>query len=367
MKKKILTIVGARPQFIKISVISKAIKTIPELDEMILHTGQHFDTNMSESFFEELGIPKPYKNLNIENTGKQGEHTAKMLIEIEKEIIDQKPVLVLVVGDTTSTLAGALAASKLHVPVAHVEAGMRCYNQKVPEEVNRVITDHISSILFCSTQESVENLSKENISKNVYQVGDVMIDSILLFKKMAEQNKPTPLIQDLITKDYLLLTLHRQETTDSPDALQNIFTALSKSRMKIVFPIHPRTKNVLQKKKITLPSTVMLIEPQGYLDMIRLISSAKAVFTDSGGLQKEAVVLGKRCFTLREQTEWTETVKEGWNSLLGYNPDLIVKALDEAGQLITKSAFPTEKYYGDGQASYKIANHLKQYLLKNNS
>jgi len=362
MSKKLLTIVGARPQFVKAAMVSKAVVEHGNFEEKILHTGQHFDANMSDLFFEEMSIPKPYKNLSLAGAGLHGSHTGMMLAKLEEEMISLKPDMVLVYGDTNSTLAGALAASKLHIPIAHVEAGMRCYNKKVPEEVNRVIADHLSAILLCSTQESVQNLAKESIDRSVYHVGDVMVDAVYFFKIFGEQQMASNEIKQLIDQDYFLLTLHRQETTDNPDHLGNIFKALAKSKKKIIFPIHPRTKNVLAKHNITVPSSVILTEPQGYIDMIRLIANSKAVFTDSGGLQKESVVLQKRCYTLREQTEWTETVKEGWNTLLGYDSDRILSALEEATHPVSKSPFPTEKYYGDGHASRKVVEHISKYL-----
>lgn len=358
-KKKILTIVGARPQFVKAAMISRSFQKIPSIQEVILHTGQHFDSNMSDLFFTELSIPTPYKNLNIVGAGLHGDHTARMLTAVEKEIIDIKPDAVMLYGDTNSTLAGALAAAKLHVPVAHVEAGMRSFNRKMPEEINRVISDHLSSILFCSTQESVTNLHNENIKNHVYHVGDVMIDAIYLFQEMARKKK----VSGDLPKDYYLLTLHRQESTDKEETLQEIFSALSKTSVQIIFPAHPRTKNLIQKYGIKLSNMIHITEPVGYLDMIQLISQARAVFTDSGGLQKEAIVLGKKCFTLREETEWTETVKEGWNKILGRDYANIVNALKVAADPISSmKPFPTEKYYGDGKAAEKIVQHFADFL-----
>jgi UDP-GlcNAc3NAcA epimerase len=357
-KKRILTIVGARPQFIKASVVSRAILSIPEFEEKILHTGQHFDANMSDLFFEELSIPKPYKNLNVANNGLHGEHTAKMLTLIEREAIKIKPDIGLIYGDTNSTLAAALAVSKLGIPVAHVEAGTRCLNRSVPEELNRIVTDHLSSLLFCSTDESKENLESEGIKKNVYRVGDVMIDSIFMFKDLAMQ------VESAFVPDgeYFLLTLHREENTTNPIVLKKMMKAFSKSTKEIIFPIHPRTKNIIQKNDINVPEVITMIEPQGYLEMIRLLEKTSAVFTDSGGLQKEAVAMQKRCFTLREETEWMETVREGWNILLGNDPDKIESALVEADRPFSKSPFPTENYFGDGHASFKIANHLLEFV-----
>ncbi len=360
-KNTILTIVGARPQFVKATVVSKALLNCQGIQELILHTGQHFDVNMSDLFFEELSIPKPYKNLNLSGSGLHGAHTASMLAEIEQEILAIKPGLVLIYGDTNSTLAAAVAASKLHVPIAHVEAGARNFDKKIPEEINRIISDHLSTLLFCSTEDHTQNLRKEGIVSGVHHVGDVMIDSLYLFKKLADKKGPSFDIP-FINEKFVLLTLHRQETTADISVFNKVIEGFLKSPVKVIFPIHPRTRNLIKKNGIELPKQIITIDPVGYLDMICLLSKCMSVFTDSGGLQKETVALGKKCYTIFEQTAWPETVEEGWNFILGRETNKIADALQDAIVPNHRPSFPTAKYYGNGDAAVKIANIMVPYL-----
>ncbi len=318
---KLLTIVGARPQFIKAAAFSRAIQENPQfnIQEILLHTGQHFDRNMSQIFFDELKIPAPHYNLNINNAS-HSEMTGQMLIEIEKVIIKEHPDALLVYGDTNSTLAGALAAAKLHVPVIHIESGLRSYNKKMPEEINRVLADHVSDLLFCPTKQAVLNLEKENILNNVHMVGDIMHDMVQLVR--ANNYIKLQNLQALnITKpdvSYIVLTLHRAENTDDITRLKTlldyVISFASVNNLQIIFPIHPRTKKLCEVQGIDLKH-FHLQEPLGYFHMQALVQHAAYVFTDSGGLQKEAYFHRVPCVTLREETEWTETLDNGWNRL----------------------------------------------------
>ncbi len=325
---KIVSIVGARPQFIKLAPLSAELRKA-EIEEIILHTGQHYDENMNEIFFKELEIPEPDHNLGI-GSGLHGEQTGRMLIEIEKILIIEKPDIVIVYGDTNSTLAGALAAKKLHMFLAHVEAGLRSFNKEIPEEINRIVADHLSDILFCPTETAMENLKNEGISKGVYLVGDIMFDALLHFVRIAQKKSRILEILNLKLKDYYLLTIHRAENADNLERLENILSALGESEKNIVFPIHPRTKNRIREFGLGnyLNPNIKVIDPVGYLDMLELERNAYAILTDSGGVQKEAFWLRVPCITLREETEWIETVKYGWNTLVGSNKDKILEALN---------------------------------------
>jgi len=350
---KILSIIGARPQFIKAVVVSLSIRQV--YHEILLHTGQHYDPNLSEIFFNELGIPQPDIHLNI-GSGSHAEQTGRMLIEIEKAIMNYSPDWVLVYGDTNSTIAGALAAAKLHVPIAHVEAGLRSFNREMPEEINRVVCDHLSDILFCPTEAAVNNLQREGITKNVFLVGDVMADTFQLFGKAAKEKSEILSKLNLQPKKYALATIHRQANTDNVERLKSILTAFAQSDMPIVFPIHPRTSKMLAAFSLNLPPTVISIDPIGYLDMLQLELNADCILTDSGGIQKEAYWAGVRCITLREETEWVETVELGWNTLVGADSAKIVHAI--------KTFHPTCEripVYGDGHTADKITNLLSQF------
>jgi len=311
---KIVSIVGARPQFIKCAPLSRELRKVHH--EILVHTGQHYDHDMSDIFFEELNIPKPDYNLGI-GSGSHGEQTGKMLTEIEKVLLKEKPDLVLVYGDTNSTLAGALAAVKLHIRVAHVEAGLRSFDRNMPEEINRVLTDHISDILFCPTQTAVDNLSKEGITQGVHLVGDVMLDALEYNKTVAEKKSKILEVLGLKKDKYLVITIHRPSNTDSRENLNNIIKALREIGEAVVFPVHPRTKKFLQEYGLDFPANVRLMDPLGYLDMLKLMAGARKILTDSGGIQKEAYMLGVPCVTLRENTEWVETLEGGWNVLVG--------------------------------------------------
>ena len=324
---KIVTIVGARPQFIKAAPVSRELRK--QHTEVLVHTGQHYDENMSAVFFRELEIPEPDCNLGI-GSGSHGQQTGAMLGGIEAVLIAEQPDWVLVYGDTNSTLAGALAAAKLHIKVAHVEAGLRSFNRRMPEEVNRVLTDHVSDMLFCPTQTAVKNLAREGLTEGVHLVGDVMHEALLW---AAERARTQSVILDrlvLMKKGFLLATVHRAENTDDPVRLRAIVEALVSLDDPIVFPIHPRTRKALDRLEFpTLPSRVKVIEPVGYLDMVHLEQSARTIMTDSGGIQKEAYWLGVPCVTLRDETEWVETVESGWNVLVGADTERIVGAAKE--------------------------------------
>ena len=356
---KILTIVGARPQFIKASVVSQALKSV--CDEVIVHTGQHYDRNMSDVFFEELKIPKPAYNLGV-GSGSHGKQTGEMLMKIEEVILSEKPDILMVYGDTNSTLAGALAASKLHLPVAHVEAGLRSYNMRMPEEQNRVLTDHISTWLFCPTQTAVDNLAKEGITKGVSVSGDVMLDSVLHFLKLAQGDPSKTAIFPQLgiePKQYRLATLHRAETTDGGlPAIERIFDAFEQLPQKVVLPIHPRTR-ALAEEAISERGykNILLTAPVGYLEMLLLTSNACQVMTDSGGLQKEAWFMEVPCVTLRSETEWVETLVGNWNVLSALTTEDI---LQKATQTVVDPAARTRRPFGDGNASEKIASILAQ-------
>ncbi|WP_283608905.1 non-hydrolyzing UDP-N-acetylglucosamine 2-epimerase [Faecalispora anaeroviscerum] len=357
---KIVTIVGARPQFIKASVVSAALA--PACEEILVHTGQHYDRNMSDVFFEELSIPRPKYNLGV-GSGTHGKQTGEMLMRIEEVLLSEKPDILLVYGDTNSTLAGALAASKLHIPVAHVEAGLRSYNRRMPEEQNRVLTDHISTWLFCPTQTAVDNLKKEGVEAGVSISGDVMLDSVLHFLKLAKSNPEKTVIYEqlgITPKGYRLATLHRAETTDGGiDAVVHIFRAFEQLPEPVVLPIHPRTRS-LAEEAISKEGfrNIQLIDPVGYLEMLLLTSGAKQVLTDSGGLQKEAWFMEVPCVTLRQETEWVETLVGNWNILSKLETeDILDKALHTIPDPATRGLMP----FGDGAASQKIAAALLAY------
>ncbi|MDD3229125.1 MAG: UDP-N-acetylglucosamine 2-epimerase (non-hydrolyzing) [Oscillospiraceae bacterium] len=354
---KIVTVVGARPQFIKASVVSEALK--PLCTEVIVHTGQHYDQNMSEVFFEELKIPHPAYNLGV-GSGTHGRQTGEMLIGIEKVLMKESPDVLLVYGDTNSTLAGALAASKMHIPVAHVEAGLRSYNMRMPEEQNRVLSDHISTWLFCPTETAVKNLAKEGITKGVSLPGDVMLDSVLHFRNVARQNPQKRKIYEQLgiePKHYRLATLHRAETTDGgEDAIVRIFDAFEQLPQRVVIPIHPRTRALAQEAVKTRGyRNIQLIDPVGYLEMLLLTDGSCQVLTDSGGLQKEAWFMKVPCITLRRETEWVETLKGNWNILADLTTaDILEKALHTTPDPAARKAQP----FGDGHASEKIAHTI---------
>ena len=354
---KCLSVVGARPQFIKAAVISRRIRSKKNMKEILVHTGQHYDTNMSKVFFDDMGIPEPDYNLNV-GSGSHGVQTGLMLIRLEECVMNEKPDVILVYGDTNSTLAGALVGAKLHITVAHVEAGLRSFDMRMPEEVNRVLTDRISSLLFCPSRVAVDNLRKEAITNGVHNVGDVMYDAILYYRDMAV--KKSNILKELSLNDeeYILATVHRDFNTDDPRNLKNIIDAFVECKEKIVFPAHPRTVKTLKEfklyDKVLTAGNVKLIKPVGYLDFIRLEIGAKKIVTDSGGIQKEAYFLHTPCITLRESTEWVELVEKGWNVLVGMDEEKILSAIN----LFSVNSSYDDNMYGDGSAGKKIIEIL---------
>lgn len=355
---KILTIVGARPQFVKAAALSRALKK-RKLEEVLVHTGQHFDENMAEIFFRQMEIPEPKYNLGINSLG-HGAMTGRMLEEIEKVLQDEKPMAVVVFGDTNSTLAGALAAAKLHIPVAHVEAGLRSFNMKMPEEINRILTDRISNWLFCPTETAVKNLRREgfeNFNVKIENIGDVMFDVALFYSQISAKHATVLKTLEKEPRPLVLTTLHRQENTDDSGRLRSIVEALNElnNEFRIVLPLHPRTKKILERENITL--NFVPLEPVGYFDMIELLKNCAFVITDSGGLQKEAFFFKKQCLVIRDETEWTELVDLGYNHLVGADKQRILKKAHEIKN--TNPGF-LEKPYGEGNAAEKIALFLKE-------
>lgn len=348
---KIVSIVGARPQFIKAAPVSAALRQ--SFTEILVHTGQHYDHGMSAVFFQELGIPEPEYNLGI-GSGSHGQQTGQMLAAIEDVLLREKPDWVLVYGDTNSTLAGALAAAKLHIPIAHVEAGLRSYNRAMPEEINRVLTDHCSNLLFCPTQTAVDNLASEGIHEGVHLVGDVMVDALYYFLPKAGQS-PVLNQYSLTPGDYVLATIHRASNTDTAEALAQVLDCLAQSQWPVVWPIHPRTAAALHRFTLTPPPNVRLIPPVGYLEMLALEKQARFILTDSGGVQKEAYIFAVPCITLREDTEWVETVAQGWNTLTGADATKVREALARPRPDTTPPPV-----FGDGAAAAKIAHYLSQ-------
>ena len=345
----IVTIVGARPQFVKAAVVSKALKDIG-ITESIIHTGQHYDKNMSDIFWKELSIPQPAFNLGI-GSGPHGAQTGKMIQGIEQILLgSKKPVSgILLYGDTNSTLAGAIVGSKMiGVPIFHVEAGLRSYNRSMPEEINRVVTDSVSDFCFCSSETGVENLRKEGNTDGVHNVGDVMLDALTLFRPLSYFGE-----KGLKNGEYALLTVHRPSNTSKSSDLQEIIEAVSNSVQQVLWPVHPRCRSIVAD--LSIPNNVIMVPPLSYLEMLHVLKECKMVFTDSGGLQKEAYWMKKRCFTLREDTEWVETLKGNWNILVGKNRLRISEAV---GMGIETD---WEPLYGDGSASKRIAKLIEQY------
>lgn len=352
---KIVSIIGARPQFIKCAPVSRELRHVAQ--EVLVHTGQHYDLEMSGVFFSELGIPEPDYNLGV-GSGFHGQQTGEMLSKVEEILLKEHPDAVLVYGDTNSTLAGALAAAKLHVPVAHVEAGLRSFNRRMPEEINRVITDHLSNLLLCPTETSVGNLRQEGVSTGVHLVGDVMYDALMDSVERAKQLSTILDRLKLEPRRYLVVTVHRAENTDHLSRLEEILTAfssLANSGRTIVFPVHPRTRKQLGKLSFNCPERLLMIDPVPYLDMVLLEAQAQLIATDSGGIQKEAYWLGVPCITIRQETEWVETVDSGWNCLVGTNPDHIVNAAHKA-----KPGSHNSWLWSRGEASKTVARLVSQ-------
>ncbi|MBC7080579.1 MAG: UDP-N-acetyl glucosamine 2-epimerase [Methanothrix sp.] len=384
---RIVDVVGARPQFIKLAPVLKAIERHnrqhpePGIEEILVHTGQHYDYEMSQVFFDELGLKAPDYHLGV-GSGTHGYQTGVMLKRIEEVLLKEKPDWVMVYGDTNTTLAGALAAAKLHIPVAHVEAGLRSFNRRMPEEINRVLADHLADLLFCPTTTAVDNLRREGFTSIVndgqlvpvelrlpvrgsagpqpraINVGDVMYDAVRMYLELAE-GKSSVLDQlDLQPENYALATVHRAENTDDPVRLKGIFqglAALAQEGLKVVVPLHPRTRNALSSLSISqsLPRPLLIVEPVSYLDMLILEKNARVILTDSGGVQKEAFFFRVPCMTLREETEWAETVEAGWNVLVGCDRQRIARAALEA-QSGKECAWP----YGDGRAAERTIDAL---------
>jgi UDP-GlcNAc3NAcA epimerase len=359
-KLKIITVVGARPQFIKAAAVSRVITSsfADQIEEKIIHTGQHFDENMSQVFFDELGIPKPHYNLAVSG-GNHGAMTGKMLEGIEQVLLTEKPDWLLIYGDTNSTLAGALAASKLHIPIAHVEAGLRSFNMRMPEEVNRIVSDRISTLLFCPTQTAVENLKLEGITRGVHNVGDVMYDVALFYQDKASVHSRVLERFNLMPKDFVLATCHRAENTDDSLRLREILAGLAEisTHFKVVLPLHPRTKKIIEGADLGgYLKSLKIVDPLPFLDMVALEKSAKIILTDSGGVQKEAFFYRVPCITLRDETEWVETVFQGCNCLVGASHQKIVNAF----QSMTDFSFDQIKSspYGFGEASIEICKTI---------
>ncbi len=357
----ILSVVGARPQFIKAAPVSRALREVAQ--ETLLHTGQHYDRQMSQIFFDELNIPAPDYNLGV-GSGSHGWQTGQMLMHIEEVLLDEKPDCVLVYGDTNSTLAAALAAVKLHIPVAHVEAGLRSFNRRMPEEHNRVLTDHAADLLFCPTQTAVDHLANEGVTSGVHLVGDVMYDAVLYNARLAEQKSNALERLNLTPQRYALATVHRPRNTDNAQRLGSILSALDEvaRTYPVILPAHPRTRQAMEaigyQQQRTPPGEGLCVtEPVGYLDMLMLEKNARLILTDSGGVQKEAYFFAVPCLTLREETEWVETVEAGWNILVGADRAAIVRL---AREFQPARGEKPPALFGDGDASGKIAALLSQ-------
>ena len=348
MTYRITTVVGARPQFIKAAAVSRALCAHGGFHEDLIHTGQHFDDNMSEVFFRELAIPPPRHHLDIHG-GPHGQMTGRMLEAIERVVMTEPPDLVLVYGDTNSTLAGALCSAKLHIPVAHVEAGLRSFNRRMPEEINRIMTDHVSALLLCPTLEAVSHLGREGITEGVFHTGDVMFDATLFAREAAASRTDVLKTLGLTSGAYAVCTLHRSENTDNADRLRQLLAYVRSAAgdSTVVFPVHPRTRQVIASTGVSTEG-MLLLEPSGYFDMHRLLSGSQIVLTDSGGLQKEAYFHRVPCVTLRDETEWVETVRAGWNRLW-----------QEPEYRLPRSGIVE---YGTGQAAVMIANLLYEFL-----
>lgn len=366
---KIFSIIGARPQFIKAAVISRAIQKYNEqknaqVVEKIIHTGQHYDENMSDVFFKQMRIPHPDYNLGIGGLS-HGAMTGEMLVKLEKLMIAESPDVVIVYGDTNSTLAGALSAAKLKIPVAHIEAGLRSYDMHMPEEINRIVSDRVSKFLFCPTETAVNNLLLEGIRNEedvyIYNIGDVMYDAVLFYQKIGEATEPVKkIIDDQKDNKFILATVHRDHNTDVDYNLRNIFSALEEIsiRYKVVIPLHPRTRNALSRITFT-PKNVMFVDPVGYFDMITLLRSCFAVITDSGGLQKEAYFFNKPCVTLREKTEWVELIDYEMSVLAGADYKKIINAVDD---FVHRPLKQVSSLYGNGQSGEKIIDIIHTKL-----
>jgi UDP-GlcNAc3NAcA epimerase len=354
---KIVSVIGARPQFIKSAPLSKELSRFHE--EIIIHTGQHYDFNMSDIFFQELEISKPNYFLSV-GSGTHGKQTGLMLSGIEEILLKEKSDLVLVYGDTNSTLAGAISASKLHIPIAHVEAGLRSFNKKMPEEINRILTDHVSDLLFVTSNSAKLQLMKEGIENNVHIVGDIMYDAILKYKEIATYKSQILKNLHLDKNNYIVSTIHRAENTDFRDKLESIFSSFSKINSQIVLPLHPRTKKKIEEYSIAVSQNIQIIDPLGYLDMLNLVQNAECVFSDSGGLQKESYYLGVPCLVLREESEWMEIVNSGWNRIVGSDQNKILESYKSIGKI---RKIIRNNFYGNGSTAKNILNILNTFKV----
>lgn len=351
---KIVSIVGARPQFIKCAPVSHELRKKHE--EILIHTGQHYDPEMSDVFFDELQIPKPDYHLDV-GSGSHGKQTGAILERVEDVLLKEIPDLVLVYGDTNSTLAGALAAAKLHIPVAHVEAGLRSFDRTMPEEINRVVTDHVSDILFCPTKTAMDNLAHEGLNKGTYMVGDVMVDALRNNTSISECKSRIIELLGLTRGNYFVATVHRPANTDDRLKLTAIVEAFGESGKDVVFPVHPRTKKYLHEYGLwdSLSENIKCIDPLGYIDMLHLMKHAKKILTDSGGIQKEAYILGIPCITMRENTEWIETLTGGWNVLVGADKKMILAAIMADGRTSADNTV-----FGKGDSAKRIVKILHE-------
>ncbi len=351
---KIAHVIGARPQFIKAATISRELKNYPHISEVLIHTGQHYDTNMSDIFFKQLHIPEPHYNLEV-GSASHGKQTGLMLERIEKVLIDEQPDWLITYGDTNSTVAGSLAAAKLHIPSAHVEAGLRSYNRKMPEEINRIATDHISDLLFAPTQNAMKILDKEGLGTIARFSGDVMYDSILFYSALVNEAHRPPILRKI--SKYYLATIHRPENTDNPQRLQNIFNVFSELDLPVILPLHPRTQKLVNSIKYS--DNLHILDPVGYLEIIYLLKHSTKVLTDSGGLQKEAYFMKKPCITLRDQTEWIETLDGNWNFIVAANKQKIMEKIG-----VTEFG-PLHNAFGDGHAGRRIIQDILNYPATN--
>lgn len=349
----VVSVVGARPEFIQAMPVSQALRAANHT-EILVHTGQHYDYEMSQTFFDELGIPAPDYNLEV-GSGRHGQQTADILNRFEVLLLQEQPDWVIIRGDTNSTVAAGLAAAKLHIPTAHIEAGERSYDRRMPEEINRLVADCLSTLHLCASQTAVERLAAEGIKDTVFWVGDVMLDALIVNLPIARQQSSILTRLELLPKSFSLVTVHRAANTEDPQRLKQIIEALNQVKEPIIFPVHPRTRQALNALEVDIASHVMLIEPVGYFDMVVLEENSRLIATDSGGVQREAYFLSIPCLTLREETEWIETVNAGWNHLVGVSPAVIC----EAWQNI-KPPDEHPPIFGDGKAAQRIVQFLEE-------
>jgi UDP-N-acetylglucosamine 2-epimerase len=357
---KIVTIVGARPQFVKLAPLSPELRQ--RNAEIIVHTGQHYDAQMSEVFFKDLNIPKPDYNLGV-GSGSHAYQTGTIMMELQKTLLSERPDFIVLFGDTNSTLAASITAAKLNVPFAHVEAGLRCWDRHFPEEINRIVSDHLAQLNFAPTAEAMKNLKNEGLSKTARLSGDVMLDCLYQNMGRAKKRSVASIKYGLERKSYNLLTLHRPDNSDDPEWLKKILVNVAKSGVDTLFPVHPRTRNALKGlnlDKLSSKGKIVFTEPLGYLDFLSALEGAGKVITDSGGVQKEAYIVGIPCITLLESTDWVETVNDGWNLLLGAKIGLLAESIQQFSPKKKR-----KKYYGDGKASQRIVREIERFTSGN--